>query len=288
MSLKACSGGLIHGLEVQCRAKVDASAALFARPHELNSVAIRLGIEERAGSLILSRHRRFIFFKTIKTGGTSCEIVLSRFCGPKDVITYLPPPDERLRRSLGGRPEQNNRDAFHKRLAGRLLGWERGKQKRRFDHNISAIELRAQIPEQEWHSFLKFTVARNPFDRAISKYFHDRHQNASLEIVPGSQPSKDDINEYLQTLPDRDLTNWHIYADDKVSLVDRIMRYENLSEEIASLLRSLGIAEEIALPRAKGAWRTNREPYRSIIGTELRRKIEAVASNEFELMCYKW
>lgn len=237
--------------------------------------------------MILSRHRRFIFFKTIKTGGTSCEIVLSRFCGPKDVITYLPPPDERLRRSLGGRPEQNNRDAFHKRLAGRLLGWKGGKQKRRFDHNISAIELRAQIPDQEWHSLLKFTVARNPFDRAISKYFHDRHHNTSLG-VPGSQPSKDDINEYLLTLPDRDLTNWHLYADDKVPLVDRIVRYENLSDEIASILRSLGITEEFALPRAKGAWRTNREPYRSIIGAELRQKIEAAASNELELMYYKW
>jgi len=199
---------------------------------------------------------------------------LSRFCGPKDVITYLPPPDERLRRSLGGRPEQNSRDGYHKRL--RLLGWKRGKQKRRFDHNMSAIELWAQIPGQERHSFLIYSRSKS-IRPEISKYFRDTHHNTLLGIVPESQPSKDDINEYLLTLPDRDRTNWHIYADDRVPLVDPIMRYENLSDEIASILRSLGITDEFALPCAKGAWRTNREPYRSIIGAELRQKIEAAA-----------
>lgn len=238
--------------------------------------------------MILSRHRKFIFFKTIKTGGTSCEIALSRFCGPQDVITYLPPPDEQLRRSLGGRLEQNNRHPLYRQLAGRLLGWDREKRKHRFGHNISAVELRNRIPESEWASFLKVTIARNPFDRAISKYFHDRHHVSLREVLPQGDPSKDEINEYLLNMPDRDLTNWHIYADGTVLLVDRVMRYENLPEEMSKLLRSIGVTDEVELPRAKGGWRTNREPYQSIIGAELRRKIENAASNELELMCYRW
>ncbi len=238
--------------------------------------------------MILSRHRKFIFFKTIKTGSTSCEIALSRHCGPEDVITYLPPPDEQLRRSFGGRAEQNTRNAVCKQWAGRLLGWDREKRKHRFPHNISAADLRTRIPSLEWNSFFKFTIARNPFDRAISKYFHDRQHMPSRAGSPKKAPSKDDINQYLLTLPDSDLTNWHIYADEEAPLVDRVIAYEDLSGELASILGSIGVAEEIVLPRAKGQWRTNREPYQSIIGSELRQKIEAAASNEIELMRYSW
>ena len=89
-------------------------------------------------------------------------------------------------------------------------------------------------------------------------------------------------------MPDSDLTNWHIYADEEAPLVDRVIAYEDLSGELASILGSIGVAEEIVLPRAKGQWRTNREPYQSIIGSELRQKIEAAASNEIELMRYSW
>ena len=169
-----------------------------------------------------------------------------------------------------------------------MLGWDRDKRKRLFGHNISAVELRSRIPDFEWDSFLKFTVVRNPFDRAISKYFHDRHHILARGALPGPDPSKDEINEYLLTLPDEDLTNWHIYADGPVPLMDRVMRYENMSGEMTSILRSVGVTEDIVIPRAKGGWRTNREPYQSIIGTELRRRIETVASNEIELMCYRW
>lgn len=238
--------------------------------------------------MILSRHRKFIFFKTIKTGSTSCEIALSRFCGPDDVITYLPPPDEELRRTFGGRAQQNNRNALCKQWAGKLLGWDPDRRKHRFAHNISAAELRTRIPSSEWDTFLKFTIARNPFDRAISKYFHDRQHMLPRGSAARPAPSKDDINEYLLTLPDHDLTNWHIYADDGAPLVDRVIAYEDLSGELAGILGSIGVAEEVVLPRAKGQWRTNREPYQSIIGSEVRRRIEAVASNEIRLMRYSW
>ena len=239
-------------------------------------------------AVILSRHRRFIFFKTIKTGGTSCEIALSRFCGPQDVITYLPPPDEQLRRSQGGRGEQNNHNPLYKQWGGRILGWDREKRKHRFGHNISAVELRSRIPDWEWENYHKVTIARNPFDRAISKYFHDRHHTKDRDNSRRPDPSKDDINDYLLTLPDRDLTNWHIYAEGSTALVDHVMRYENLPDEMSNLLRSIGVTADVELPHAKGGWRTNREPYQSIIGSELRRKIENIALNEMELMCYRW
>ncbi|MCL7936643.1 MAG: hypothetical protein M8844_00675 [marine benthic group bacterium] len=45
--------------------------------------------------------------KSQKTGGTSLELALSRYCGPEDVITPLNEKHERQRRELGGLGPRN-------------------------------------------------------------------------------------------------------------------------------------------------------------------------------------
>ena len=61
----------------------------------------------RGGQLIISHSRRFIFVKTVKTGGTSLEMALSKYCAPGDVLTPLIPPEESQRRQIAGIGAQN-------------------------------------------------------------------------------------------------------------------------------------------------------------------------------------
>jgi hypothetical protein len=47
--------------------------------------------------MIISHKHKFIFIKPQKSAGTSVELLLSRICGPDDVITplgYDPKPNE--------------------------------------------------------------------------------------------------------------------------------------------------------------------------------------------------
>jgi len=158
--------------------------------------------------MILSRSRRFIFLKTIKTGSTSTEIVLSRYCDEADIITYLPPPDEVVRRQFGGRPAQNHRNPWLRRVIGTLAGWDADHRRYRYHHNISANSLRGMISRVEWEGCTKVTIARNPYDRAVSKYYHDAHHRVGIG-PSDAEHSTDAINQYLLALPDSDLTNWH-------------------------------------------------------------------------------
>ncbi len=39
--------------------------------------------------MIVSHQHRFVFLKTVKTAGTSVEVLLRRLCGPADIITPI-------------------------------------------------------------------------------------------------------------------------------------------------------------------------------------------------------
>ncbi len=238
--------------------------------------------------MIVSYESQFAFFKTIKTASTSVEIFLSRYCGPDDIITYLPDADEAIRRELGYRGPQNCYNSFTKQMVDRILGRERYDRRHRFHHNMKVAEARKAIAPDTWRKMLKFTIVRNPFDRAISKFYHDHKDNALDKQYKGEEYSRRYINEYILDLPDTDLTNWHIYTDKDEIIVDEVIRYESLKTDLSRLLQRLNVDDPVDLPRAKGNWRTNRSHYSLVLGEDVRERIEAVAGKEVETFGYTW
>ncbi|WP_293059378.1 sulfotransferase family 2 domain-containing protein [Okeania sp. SIO2B3] len=107
--------------------------------------------------MIISHKYKFIFLKTKKTGGTSIEISLSRYCGENDIITPISIEDEAIRKLLGKKPQNYN-----------MI--ESGEEKKYYNH-IPAEEVKNQIGNSVWKSYYKFCFERNPFEQAISMYF---------------------------------------------------------------------------------------------------------------------
>ncbi len=237
--------------------------------------------------MILSRRNRFVFVKTIKTASTSIELFLSRFAGPDDVITYLPPPDEAIRRETGGRGPQNCYNPSWKRNLLRLSGKSRHDAAHSIHHNISAAELRSRFPN-EWETFLTFTIVRNPFDRAISKFFNDHKGEAIVRRQQSRHHTDAQINAYICALPDTDLTNWHLYADGDGILVKDVIRYESLADDLGKVLHKMGLEAAIELPRAKGSWRLDHRHYSEILDSRTRARIETAASRELQAFGYQW
>lgn len=237
--------------------------------------------------MILSRRHGFAFIKTIKTASTSVEIFLSRLAGPEDVITYLPPPDEALRRQLAAPGPQNCINPAWKRRLLRLSGRNRLDATYFIHHNMSASELRSRIGD-EWEAFHSFTIVRDPFDRAISKFFND-HKHEAIPRLHQKRPHRDaDINAYIRSMPDTDLTNWHLYTHRDRPIVTNILRYESLANDLARFLGDIGIDLPVSLPRAKGSWRLDRRHYSEILDPKTRSRIERAAAREIETFGYRW
>ena len=239
--------------------------------------------------MIISHRNRFIFIKTRKTAGSSLEIGLSRVCGPEDVITPLSAArgEEALRASEGGFGPSNHlkRVAAHRGFKEwkRLLLY--GRRAEVGEHSTAA-EIRRLVGDEVWSTYYRFSVERNPWDRALSRYWWQKHRWE--ERGRTDFPSLSDYLVWLERNKPHWISNWGHYAIGETIAVDQVLRYENLTEELASLGQALGVSGDISLPatRAKGGLRKDTRHYGELLSEADRALIERLCHREISAFEY--
>ncbi len=227
--------------------------------------------------MIICHEYKFIFIKTRKTAGTSIETALSKFCGEFDVITSLSSEDEKARKDMGLRGMQNIHVPLL-RYSGADIANILNLQRKRFHNHSPAAEVRRYVGKGKWSKYFVFCVERNPFDRAVSQYFW---KNRKLVEKP-------DMQEFFRSLSTPSMSNWNVYSGKDGVLVDRILRYENLDQELSSVGNLLGIKIDISSIHAKSHTRTDKRNYREIIDKKSRLIIEERCAKEIKHFGYQW
>lgn len=164
--------------------------------------------------MIICRELKVIFIKTKKVGGTSFEIALSKFCGPRCIITPISAEDEVLRQKISGRTAQN--------YASTKWPYYRMQTRGEFKNHVPAPAVKAAIPGPVWDKFKKITIVRNPYDVAISKYFWVGGEETGLKF-----------DDFLVQHPDALEHNKNIAPLDGPAKLDHYLRYENLEQDMA-------------------------------------------------------
>lgn len=206
--------------------------------------------------MILCHERKFILLKTTKVGGTSMEIVLSQFCGAGDIITPMTKEDEAVRQKLGYRGPQNYRKPLRDLTLSQWVqaaapGPKKSRRPRHFYNHMTAQEIRTLVSQDVWRDYLKVSIVRNPFDYAVSRYFFAQKQGHRT----GS------FRTFLATQPETLLRNQRITHIDGQSVVDLMLRYEDINAECAKLGARIGLTDpecigrELAGIKAKGSVR---------------------------------
>src|SRR6185437_5350164 len=162
--------------------------------------------------MIVSHDKKFIFVKTGKTAGTSVEMQLSQFCGPNDIVTPgMEAKDPKYAQYAECRRPRNLKISLPRAVyvslpIPPLIPLEKHLRPRAsfYDH-MPAFRIRRALPQKIWREYLKFTVVRNPYDRAVSQYFWNNRKV--------SEHTKESINEYiLHGIQPFLLSNWHMYS----------------------------------------------------------------------------
>ncbi|GAA5525494.1 hypothetical protein Maes01_02064 [Microbulbifer aestuariivivens] len=230
--------------------------------------------------MIISHKYKFIFIKTNKTAGTSIEIGLSKFCGPDDIITPISPEDEEIRRRLGYPGPQNYKNPIWKMsFKDAVDSVFKGKKRPKFYNHISAQEVIDLIGREKWDDYYTFCFERNPWDRVISQYYW----------VNKSEP-RPEMQEFLKStaIERLKLKGYGNYTVNGEVVVDKVCKFENLSEELDQFRTLVGLPEKIELPKAKSKYRKDKRDYHDVFSEEDRRSISELFRDEIDLMGYQW
>lgn len=248
--------------------------------------------------MVLSFSKKFIFIKTRKTAGTSVEIALSKYCNERDVLTPISPQDESIRKNLYQVSANNYewqwpllpvylfRDMVH--LPEKYIRWVfRHKQmpdlKLKFYNHIPAYRLRFLLGSEIWNQYFKFSVERNPWDKAISRYYWDR---ARGKVKPDQK--FDDYIEHLSKVSPGRLSNWHLYSYGDEIIVDKVIQYENLDNELNATGALFGI-HDLSLPsyKAKSGIRNKNTDDEDLMSDRAKEIIYEVCNKEISKFRYK-
>lgn len=179
--------------------------------------------------MIISHQHRFIFIKTRKTAGTSIEVYLSALCADSDVLTPIVPVE------AGHQPRNH---------AG-------------FSNHIPAYQVREQVGPEIWNSYFKFCVERSPWDKSLSHFWWLKAQRPEAPPTLAAYFERGDF-----------CSDWPLYTDPATGqlLVDQVLRYEQLNQDLAQVFQRLGLpfTGDLGI-RAKSGARGDTRSYRDIL-----------------------
>lgn len=204
--------------------------------------------------MILSHRHKFLFFKQMKSAGSSIELALTPFCGQDDIMSGSPYDNEVSQ----GYIERNNK------LGYRQVWNQHTSPSEFFDSDTSLYE-----------SYTKFTTIRNPYD-AIVSYFWWSFYSPDSTLKNHILTPREEDNTF--TLQNKFMTYLQTYASfSKVGNtemiikwfaskyetfypkgLDHVLRYEDLEMDFSMLCGRIGL-QPINLPKLKSNIR--KSPY---------------------------
>ena len=139
--------------------------------------------------------------------------------------------------------------------------------------------MKARVREHVWNSYYKFCIERNPWDRCISLYYWCNQSDP--------RPT---ISEFISSNAPLRLKKrgYELYTIDGRLAVDKVCRFENLSEELEEVRKQVGIPEKLDLPRAKSKYRKDKRNYRDILEEADKAIIADLFHHEISLFGYEW
>jgi hypothetical protein len=209
--------------------------------------------------MLISHSHHFIFVHISKTAGSSVRRVLGPYCSQ--------PPRVGVRKLLSHLPVRE--DPY----------------KVAFRPHTTARWARLKLSPRVFDSFVRFSVVRNPFDRAVSNFHFvqqrpEHHTHAHVKDLT--------FDEYLDFLRrrrwTRDPTQRARLVDSHGQLLcDPILRFETLDADFAALCRKLDL-DAPELPKRNAS---KHEDYREYYADRVTRdKVVDLFADDFEAFGY--
>lgn len=186
--------------------------------------------------VLISHNKSFIYIKTIKTAGTSTELFFQNFCvqsnqsiklGTNEIISEFG--------IVGARTPD-------------------AKSKSWFNH-MPAQTVKEKLGQDKWDNYFKFCNIRNPWDKMVSLYHHQK-------LVSKNQSFPEFDSWIKQKHQKKAVFDIPIYTIKGEMVMDYYIRFENLTNDIQEVCRKLDLDCNISsLANEKSGIRQSKKPY---------------------------
>lgn len=226
--------------------------------------------------MIISHEYKFIYIKNQKVAGSSLELFFSKICPRTDFITE----NDNFRNRVLISPKRDIR--IQKELDFASIIPFRGVRRWKvrsfpylyFYNHMPATEVRALVGNKIWNQYFKFAVERNPFEKAVSHYygFYGKNPCISFRDFVYAFPSFSDYSKYTDRNGD--------------IIVDRVVQFDNINEEIGSICSMLGIHFPGTLKEKIHANARPKTDYRNLYTENEKSIISYICQKEIERFSY--
>ena len=243
--------------------------------------------------MIISHSKKFIFFKPIKTAGSSIEWALRKSCNDCDLYTGL---DIHDKTSLGINIHSNIGAPLNNKIGKYPL----------FHMHTSTQQLYklSSMMNSDWKMYKKVTMVRNPYDMVVSYFWWCTQRINDESTKPYFGDSKlvlqskfeKRLNQIGKFEDDDEITDDHLqiiqwlsqktnafYKDD----LDFVIRYEHLNKDYKNVCKLLDIDQKV-LTKFKSNIKKSNLKYQDYYNSFTKRLVEHNFKDIINMFDYKF
>src|SRR5687768_4779420 len=152
--------------------------------------------------------------------------------------------------------------------------------------HLIAIQIWEEVGEAVFNSYFKFTIVRNPWDKAISQYFYMRQRPDLREYI--GMKEDDPFKVYLGLTRKKLHVQWekqHKFFKDHngETMVDYIGRLETMQQDTSNIFERLGIKSEVLHVNA-----TRHQHYSEYYDDESMEMVGEMYKEDIEILGYSF
>ena len=218
--------------------------------------------------MLISHSNKFIYIKTKKTAGSTIESVIvdNFFDHDQDICTGS---------KIDGTPRVN--------IGAKKPGEPDGHKPWHMVKNY--------VTNEQWNSYFKFTVERNPWDKVVSEFYWKQSTDADLAM------KEDDVDNFelfmTKMFGSKYVApiDWPLYSNGSDIMVDQVVQFASLKQDLVTLFNDklgLPLTEHmLQSTRKKSGFR--KRPYTELYkDSKLVDKVARHYTREIEHFNYKF
>jgi len=144
-----------------------------------------------------------------------------------------------------------------------------------------------EVGQKTFDNFFKFTIVRNPWDKAVSQYVYMKKRKDLRDFIGMNE--NDSCKKYLSLIQKKNHVQWEsqhrfILDEGGQQIVDYIGRFENFNDDVNHILRVLKI-EANEIPHFN---KSNRKHYKNYYDQESAEIVSEMYKEDIKIFGYEF